>query len=210
MDITRLAANISPTCAGLSETTNGISHYIRRFTMRRHLTVPLFAVISICASVASALAAEPCAGFKWNVQREHALFVGAAESVPAGKDSASAPAIGTDRLYELKLSPQDEVAFLVPPGKKMLTDGAYAGLASFEIKTSGTYRVSVDIPFWIDIVADAKLVTTKDFQGQRGCDAPHKIVEYELVTGGPFALQLSGATTPSVRLTITKSPAATP
>jgi hypothetical protein len=185
-------------------------HYFQGFTMRRDLTVPLFAVIFFCASSTSALAAEPCAGFKWDVHQEHALFEGAAESVSAGKDTASAPSIGTDRLYELKLTPQDDVAFLVPPGKKMLTDGAYAGVASFHVKTPGAYRVSVDIPFWIDVVADGKLLQTKDFQGQRGCDAPHKIVEYELVTGGPFALQLSGATSASVRLTVTKSPAATP
>jgi hypothetical protein len=159
------------------------------------------------AAAAPALAADPCTGFKWDVSKEHALFGGSPVSLPAGKDAASAPTIAADHLYELKLMPQDQVAFALPPGKTMLTDGAYAGLAAFTVGTPGAYRVSVDVPFWIDVVANGKLVATKDFQGQHGCDAPHKIVEYELTAAQPFVLQVSGSTKSIVRLTVTQSPA---
>jgi hypothetical protein len=155
---------------------------------------------------APAFAADPCGGFKWDVAREHALFQGSATSLQAGKDAASAPSIATDRLYELQLSPQDTVNFVLPPGKKMLSDGAYAGLAAFAIHAPGAYRVSVDVPFWIDVIVGGKLTTTKDFQGQQGCDAPHKIVEYDLTDSQPLVLQVSGATKAAVRLTITRSP----
>jgi hypothetical protein len=143
---------------------------------------------------------------KWDVSKEHTLFGGPAATLTAGKDAASAPAIDVDRLYELKLTPQDQTAFVLPPGKKMLTDGAYAGLATFKVNTSGVYRVSLDLPFWIDVVAAGKLVATKDFQGQQTCDAPHKIVEYELAAAQPLVLQLSGSTKTVVRLTVTLSP----
>ena len=126
------------------------------------------------------------------------------------RDAGSAPVIDTDRLYELQLTPQDQTAFALPPGKKMLTDGAYAGLATFKVNTSGAYRVSVDVPFWIDVVAAGKLVATKDFQGQQTCDAPHKIVEYELTAAQPLVLQLSGSTKTVVRLAVTQSPAPKP
>jgi hypothetical protein len=177
----------------------------------RHFFAHWFAAAVLAGTVsAPALAADPCTGFKWDVSKEHALFGGSAVSLPAGRDAASAPTIALDRLYELKLTPQDQVAFALPPGKKMLTDGAYAGLAAFQVNAPGAYRVSVDVPFWIDVVADGKLVGTKDFQGQRGCDAPHKIVEYELAASQPFVLQVSGSTKAMVRLTVTRSPAPKP
>jgi hypothetical protein len=177
----------------------------------RHFFVHLLLAAVIANTVsAPALPADPCTGFKWDVSKEHALFDGSAVSLPAGKDAVSAPAIALDRLYELKLTPQDQITFALPPGKKMLTDGAYAGLAAFRVDAPGAYRVSVDVPFWIDVVADGKLVATKNFQGQQGCDAPHKIVEYELAASQPFVLQVSGSTKAAVRLTVTRSPAPKP
>jgi hypothetical protein len=170
----------------------------------------LAAAVLAGAATVPAIAADPCSGFKWDVSKEHALFGGSPVSLPAGKDAASAPTISADHLYELKLIPQDQIAFTLPPGKKMLTDGAYAGLAVFTVDMPGAYRVSVDVPFWIDVVADGKLVATKDFQGQQSCDAPHKIVEYELTAAQPFVLQVSGSTKPTVRLTVTRSPAPKP
>jgi hypothetical protein len=178
--------------------------------MRRHLACSLMAAALLGATAIPGFAADPCAGFKWDISKEHALFSGPATTLTAGKDAGSAPAIDTDRLYELKLTPQDQTAFALPPGKKMPTDGAYAGLATFKVKMSGAYRVSVDVPFWIDVVAAGKLVATKDFQGQQTCDAPHKIVEYELTAAQPLVLQVSGSTKAVVRLTVTQSTAPKP
>ncbi|MDB6085659.1 MAG: hypothetical protein JWN43_3540 [Gammaproteobacteria bacterium] len=154
-----------------------------------------------------AAAADPCAGFKWDVSKERALFNGPATSLTAGRDAASAPSIGADRLYRMQLVPQDQVAFALPPGKKMLTDGAFAGLAALDLERPGDYRVSLDVPFWIDVVADGKLAATKDFQGQQSCDAPHKIVEFDLTGATHFVLQLSGSVKATVRLTVTRAPA---
>jgi len=157
-----------------------------------------------------ALADDACAGFKWDVSKERALFSESAVPLAAGKDRMSAPVVVPNRLYRLQLIPQDHVAFVTPPAKKMLTDGAYAGIAVLNIPASGSYRVAVDIPFWIDVVLDGALVKAKDFQGQQGCSTPHKIVEFELAGARPFVVQLSGATAHSVRLTITSSPKGQP
>jgi hypothetical protein len=56
-------------------------------------------------------------------------------------------------------------------------------------------------------MSDGALVAAGDFEGQRGCSAPHKIVEFELAGTRPFFLQLSNAAPDSVRLTITPAPA---
>lgn len=166
-------------------------------------------VIALPGSYAHpATVSDNCAGFKWDVAKEHALFGGSGIALSAGKDIASAPLIGTDHLYELRLLPQGDVTFALPPGKKMLTDGAYAGLAALHLGASGNYRVSVDIPFWIDVVSNGKLAVTRDFQGQPNCDAPHKIVEFDLSGATEFIVQVSGATKASVKLTVTQAPSA--
>src|SRR5689334_5466483 len=56
----------------------------------------------------TAHADDPCAGFTWDVAHERALFASAAQTLNAGRDAATAPAIETDRLYELTLAPNEQ------------------------------------------------------------------------------------------------------
>jgi hypothetical protein len=151
--------------------------------------------------------ADDCVDFKWDVASERALFAGPATALTAGADAKTAPAMQLQHLYELKLLPQEQVSFATTPGKKSPRGASYAGLATFKIPAPGSYRVSIDMPFWIDVVHDGALVTATDFQGQHGCDSPHKIVVFDLPGTRPFTLQLSNATPQSVRLTITATPA---
>jgi hypothetical protein len=178
--------------------------------MQANLIPSLMLIVLVGAGGTEAFADDPCSGFKWDVGKEHALFGGPSVALAAGKDEATAPTIGTDRLYQLQLAPQPQVAFALAPGKKMLTDGAYAGLAVLKLDTPGNYRVSLDVPFWIDVVANEKLAATRDFQGQQSCDAPHKIVEFDLSGAKRFVLQVSGSAKPTVRLTVTQAPAVHP
>jgi hypothetical protein len=161
------------------------------------------------ASVRAALGADdPCTGFSWDVGQERALFATVAEAVPGGKDAASARLVVPKRLYEVSLIPQEQVKFEVPPGKKTRVDGASAGLARLQLTTAGEYRVSLDQPSWIDVVADHELIASKDFQGRPGCQTPHKLVLYLLPAGVNLILQFSGASTSRLRLIITSVPAA--
>jgi hypothetical protein len=158
-------------------------------------------------SAAPALADESCVDFKWDAAQERTLFAGSATPLAAAADSKSAPALLLNHLYELKLSKQEQVSFAVTPGKKSPREGSYGGLVSFKIPASGSYRVAIDMPFWIDVVSDGALVAATDFQGQHGCSSPHKIVQFDLLGTRPFFLQLSNAAPESVRLTITAMPA---
>lgn len=171
-------------------------------------TSPLVgALLAVLFSLAgSALYAdERCVDFKWDVTQERALFSGPATTLPAGSDTESAPAMLLNTLYAVKLLPQDKVVFAATPGKKAPVTGN-AGILTFRLPASGSYRVALDMPVWIDVAANGALVRAKDFQGQHACGAPHKIVEFELNGTRPFFLQLSGVTE-SVRLTITTAPA---
>jgi len=163
----------------------------------------VFSLLILCGSAPGAHAADPCAGFKWDLKRELALFRGPAAVLAAGKSVSAAPALSTNRLYRLSLVAQSQVAFASPPGKATPAEEAYAGLAVLKVPKPGNYRIAVDVPFWIDVVADGKLAAVTDFQGQQSCDAPHKIVEFELRDATRFILQISGSMKPVVRVTVT-------
>jgi hypothetical protein len=154
-----------------------------------------------------AQAGAACLDFKWDVSQERALFAGSATAVTAGTDPKSAPLIVPDRLYALRLAAEDHVKFAVAPAKKSAGTAVYAGLATLKLPAQGSYRIAVDLPFWIDVVSNGTLVSAEDFHGQHECSAPHKIVVFALSSAQPFVLQLSGATQANVLLTVTAAPA---
>lgn len=170
------------------------------------------ALLSLSALALPALADDECDGFKWDVSKERALFAGAATSLTAGQDAKSAPVVVPGRLYKVTLAPEDQVMLARSAAKAGAAAhtpaaGAYAGIATLKIPLAGSYRVAIDGPFWIDVVSDGTPIAAKDFQGQHGCSAPRKIVEFQLSGPQRFVLQLSNAEQQNVLLTITPSPA---
>jgi hypothetical protein len=159
-------------------------------------------ILSGSATVAWA-ADDACTVFKWNITQEHALFTKAPEAVTAGHDLASAPTMKAQQLYELTLAPQDTVKFVAPPGKKSLADGAFAGVVHLKVPAAGSYRISLDAGFWIDVVSHQKLIDSTDFGGMHGCDAPRKVVIFNLPAGDDLVLQISQAAKDHVRVTLT-------
>ena len=169
----------------------------------RFLCPALSLCVLFCIGPARALADDPCAGFKWDVSKERALFGTSAPTLAAGKDGGSAPVIVPDRLYQLQLLPTQQVAFAAAPGQ-LPGEGSYAGLAALKIPRSGGYRISVDLPLWIDVAAGGQRVPATDYEGQHRCDAPRKIVQFDLSDAHLLVLQISGATQATVRLTVTR------
>jgi hypothetical protein len=179
--------------------------------MTRNAAASIVLLILSGAVAAPALADDECAGFKWDVSKERALFAGAAADVIAGHDPKSAPVVVPNRLYRVRLAPQTQVTLARAAVKEGVAytapaDAAYAGIATLKISAGGSYRVAIDGPYWIDVLSNGALIAAKDFQGQHGCQAPRKIVEFELSGAQRFVLQLSDARE-NVRLTITRSPA---
>jgi len=165
--------------------------------------------LGFSALASSALADDPCAAFTWNVEHERALFDGQPFVVAAGQTNAASPTLVADRLYQLELNGQSAVTFASTPGRKSTTGGAYAGLARFTVETGGVYRVALDQKVWVDVVANGSVVPAKDFQGRAGCNAPHKIVEFQLPAKTLTTLQFSGGTGPALKVAVTRAPAAT-
>jgi len=168
--------------------------------------VSLIFTLTLAGACAAVRADEACLDFKWDVSVERTLFASAPVPLAAGKDAKSAPIVVPNRLYSLKLAPQEQVAFRAAPGKAASINPAYAGLVTLKIPAAGSYRVSVDRPFWIDVVSNGGLLSPEDFQGQHACRAPHKIVVFELGATQPFILQLSNAAADSVLISVTAAP----
>jgi hypothetical protein len=150
-------------------------------------------------------AADPCDGFSWNVAHERALFATPAAAVTAASAAGPAPTLAVDKLYDITLTPQDKVSFVLAPAKKALADGAFAGMVTLHIPSAGKYRVAMSEGFWIDVIADGKFAPTDDFTGAHDCRAPRKIVQYPL-PAGDLTLQFSNTNSASVRVTVTAAP----
>ncbi len=110
------------------------------------------------------------------------------------------------QLYQLTLAEQPQVIFAATPGKKMLADGASAGLVRFKPSAAGAYRVSLSRGIWIDVIADGKAIASTDFGGAPGCETPRKVVLYQLPANTELLLQFSGAADADVRVAITAVP----
>jgi hypothetical protein len=175
------------------------------------MTAPVFVLALMLAtflSPARADSADPCAGYSWDVSQERALF--GSQAMTAIDGGATPASVTMNRLYAMHLAVQGLVNFASPPSKKIPADPAYAGLATLELSTPGTYRISGDSSFWIDVVVAGKVVESRDHQGQKGCNSPHKIVEFELPAAVPVLLEFSGASTPEIRFSVTATPSAKP
>jgi hypothetical protein len=174
---------------------------------KRNKTLSIVLVLAAGNFLPQAHAGDACVDFKWDVSHERALFAGTATAMTAGTDPKTAPIVTPNRLYALRLAAQEHVAFAAGPARKPANSQAYAGLVALKIPASGSYRIAVDLPIWIDVASNGSLVAAEDFQGQHECGAPHKIVVFALTSPQPLVLQFSSSANENVLLTVTAAPA---
>lgn len=174
-------------------------------------TLPALLIAAVLTQSAVAADTDPCTRFAWDVSHELAVMKQTPQTITAaGKPGKDVPNLQLDKLYEIKLAGQSGVTFAMTPGKPTLPDNAQAGLAKFHTDKAGRYRISITSGHWIDVVDGTKLVRSRDFQGARGCERPHKIVEYDLPAGRELTLQLSGSSDAAVILSVTPVAGAPP
>jgi hypothetical protein len=149
-------------------------------------------------------AAGGCDSFTWDVSHELDVLGKPANTVTAGTDVKKPVRLDLDRHYAAKLAPQSTVHVVTMPGKSTPAADAHAGVFSFHTPKAGRYRISISTDHWLDVLDGGLIVVSSDFQGQRGCEKVHKIVQFELSGNKDFVLQLSGGTQASVDLAITQ------
>lgn len=170
------------------------------------MRLPQVLLVLAAVPFAPARAGDPCSAFTWDVRHERDLFGKDALDLASGRAPADAPALAPERLYELELRAQPEVSFAAPPSRVWPKEATYAGLARLTVEAAGVYRFALDQPAWVDVVVNGTLLPSRDSQGRSGCNAPHKIVEFALPAGRPVTLEFSASVTPSLKLTVTRSP----
>lgn len=168
----------------------------------------LFAfVLWLLAVDALAQASGGCDDVRWDVATERALFMTAhGTGVVAGQVTSAAPGVLVGELFEVALHPQESVQLAAPPSKVMLPDGLFSGLLHLRIPAAGRYRIAVDERAWIDVVDAARVISSSEFSGAATCTKPAKIVLFDLPSSESLWLQISGATSARVNVTIVPHP----
>jgi hypothetical protein len=145
---------------------------------------------------------DACSGYKWDVSAERALFAASPKPITAGKDRASAAHAGANQLFTVTLHPLSEVSFPATPGRTS-PSGSFAGIVALTVPAPGKYRISADVPLWIDVAGGAILAPVLDYEGLHDCSAPRKVVMFDLQAGTEWTLELSAADRAAVRVAVT-------
>jgi hypothetical protein len=113
-----------------------------------------------------------------------------------------------DKRIQLKLTPKNKMKFSLTPEKVFHSgEKSYAGLLSFKVSKSGTYRISGDGKFWFDLIDSNKGISVKSesFSMQTKCSGIFKVVSFSLKEKSSYILQVSSSLREKVQLMITKT-----
>jgi hypothetical protein len=110
--------------------------------------------------------------------------------------------VAASQLFTVTLHPLTDVSFPVTPGRAP-PSGSFGGLATLTVPAPGKYRISVDVPLWIDVAGGAILAPVLDYEGLHECSAPRKVVVFDLQGGTTWTLELSAADRAVIRLAVT-------
>ena len=169
-------------------------------------------LLAMCLSH-TATGAEPsqaprptgCGAYEYDISKEMALLTEPGTVIEAAASmKTSDAALESGRTYRVALKGQGQVQLAVEPRRHVLEEGAYAGMVSFKVPADGTWRVSLSKETWAEVVApDGAAVKSSRFQGREGCPAIRKFVDFPLLGGVIYVLQLSGGTDAEMNVVIT-------
>jgi len=157
-------------------------------------------IAAMLLAAAPALAQEPvgCDKFKWSVDRERALLASSAQ-MPSG--SALRQPLGI--AVTVALAPYAGARLPTPPSRAPKAAGSYAGfIDAGAVPKSGTYRVTLSAPAWIDIVQNEHTLQSTAFSGVSGCAGIAKSVKFDLAAS-PFIVEFSGTTAHALTFVVT-------
>ena len=159
---------------------------------------PSLLLALVAAGCAAPTFAE-CPAGSTPLPAEYAAWTSARPLISAtdanGLDSAR---FDTAEAFDIRLHPDGAVTYLTLP-KGAGDPASFGGLARFEVKQAGTYRVALGDFAWVDVDRDGKPLNPVSFGHGPECTAVKKVVDYELEPG-TYAIEISGNTAPRLRL----------
>ncbi len=162
----------------------------------------LAAFLLMGAPIVPATAQEDgCTGFSFPVDTEMAWMKAPdSEAAGTGGKMSGVPA----KAVALQLKMTRDITLPVKSGRKKQGIGGATYSGWFEIANlpkSGLYQISLSREAWIDAAQNGELVPSHSFSGKPACKTIRKSVRYEL-GAGPVIVQVAGAETDNVRVTI--------
>lgn len=161
-------------------------------------TLACTALIGLALTMPALAEDADCASFKWPMNRELAAFE--AEGLPTVASGAALP--GLVEAVTLKLAPQDQVTYPVPPSRTPKHTPAYGGTFTLPpIAAADTYQVTISDEAWLEVVQDGKPVKQTGFSGSHSCKVVRKSVRFPLGTG-PATVEISDAASDTLKLEV--------
>jgi len=146
-----------------------------------------------------------CDNYAANLTTEMRLMSMNAVQINAASQAAEAPQVRTSQVFSINLLPQSQVHFALAPAQDRGGPERWAGLVALGTLPKGNWRVSADKSVWIDLIGSGQLLPSPAFEMQTECPTIFKTVVFEAPGTVTVLLQISGATTQSVRLLITSA-----
>jgi hypothetical protein len=162
--------------------------------------IRFLAAVLIAAVATPALAQDGCDKFKWKLDRELALFTSPAAAKTANGTGVSGLPV---TALDLKLEPAASTKMAMPPERAPKQPNTFSGFVRFAgAPQATTVLVTLSAEAWVDMVQGEKYVKSAAFSGVHDCATMRKSVKFELAPG-PFAVQLSGVTADTIKMTVT-------
>jgi hypothetical protein len=165
----------------------------------------LFAIVCLTASIGAAAAdTGGCQSLAWPLDVELQWTKAANPQAVASGAKLDAP---PEKALAVSLAPIESVAFPIPPTShgKSKEAGRFGALIEFGgVPQPGTYQISLSDVGWIDVVQGGTALHSKAHTGKSDCEGLRKSVRFE-IGQGPFTLELSGARTDSIKVTMRKA-----
>lgn len=172
--------------------------------MVRGLRAAAFATALCAAQPALAAGTGGCDSFEWPLTTELSWVKAAdAAEVESGAKLASPPA----KAINLKLEPAATAKLAIAPsGKpKSAAKETFAGVVTFDgVAKPSLHQVTLAAGAWVDVVQNGATLPDTAHTGKTDCDGIRKSVRFN-IGPGTFAVQISGAESPAIRLTVTPS-----
>jgi hypothetical protein len=156
----------------------------------------LFLAVTSCAlGATSALAREPLEG-SLDGLRDTDLFAGYVPTFQSGD------ALPKEGVFAITLQPAADVAYFARPnGEPRL---GYGGIVTLESVAAGRYGIVLSQEARLEAVQHQPLLLIRVAQWKMESD--HSRIAEIVVESGPLTLQVSGVTTPSIMIAMTRLP----
>lgn len=174
----------------------------------RHCRRPAIAGLMVVGLIAFPVAASAagtggCESFDFPLAIELQWMTAAdTEAVASGASLAAPPG----KAMSVTLLPMADVKYALPPeGKAKDGEPAFGAIVDFAgVPSPGLYQVSLSGKGWIDVIQGGAASKAVAHTGKSDCEGLRKSVRFDL-NGGPFTLQLSGASAQAIKVTIRKA-----